>query len=252
MIISIIAFLVSLIPAFLIFFWLRKRKKDDELYVKSCNSSFLRGLIATFPIIGLSAVLYVILRIVNYFIIKDVWYIYHAFYAFIVLVLVEEFVKFFMFKGLIKKKFYEYTWADVTAFMVIIGLAFGLSEDIPYAFGASPAIMLVRGFTMGHIGYGFIMGWFYGKRLYTGKKKYAVIGFLLPYLIHGIYDYSLEPKLLKINDNLAFIAISLAVLDLVLLGLMIRFFIKARKKERYNVPVISIPVEQENVNGPEL
>ena len=33
---------------------------------------------------------------------------------------------------------------------------------------------------------------------------------------------------------------------------LIFFWLRKRKKERYNVPVISIPSEQENVNGPEF
>ncbi|MBO6165252.1 MAG: hypothetical protein J6O17_02630 [Eubacterium sp.] len=45
--------------------------------------------------------------------------------------------------------------ADITAFMVIIGTVFGLVEDIPYAIGATPSIMLIRGLTMGHVGYFF-------------------------------------------------------------------------------------------------
>ena len=122
--------------------------------------------------------------------------------------------------------------------MVIIGTAFGLVEDIPYAIGATPVIMLVRGFTMGHLGYGFMMGWFYGKKLYTGKKRYGVLAFVLPFLLHGLYDFSLTPELLKWNDNIAFLGVALAATDLVLLALMIRFFIKARKKEHYNTDLV--------------
>ena len=113
--------------------------------------------------------------------------------------------------------------------MVIVGTAFGLMEALPYAFDASPMMMLVRGFTMGHVGYGFIMGWFYGKRLYTGKKKYAVISVLLPWLLHGIYDFSLTPELLEVNENLMFLALFMALLDIVMLILMIRFFVRSKK-----------------------
>ena len=84
------------------------------------------------------------------------------------------------------------------------------------------------------------MGWFYGKRLYTGKQKYAVISVLLPWLLHGIYDFSLTPVLLEVNDNLMFIALFMALLDIVMLILMIRFFVRSKKQERYMQSVCSI------------
>ena len=79
--------------------------------------------------------------------------------------------------------------------------------------------------------------WFYGKRLYSVKKRYGVIAVLLPWLIHGLYDFSLTPELVEFNDNFMLSALLLAALDVVLLILMIRFFIKARKKDFYNEPV---------------
>ena len=121
--------------------------------------------------------------------------------------------------------------------MVIIGTVFGLVEDIPYAIGASPMVMLVRGITMGHVGYAFIMGWFYGKSKYTGDKKYAVMAFVISFLIHGLYDFSLTPELIQLNDNYSIIAFVLALLALILLFLMIRFFRRSRNKEHYNQPL---------------
>lgn len=124
--------------------------------------------------------------------------------------------------------------------MIIVGTAFGLMEDIPYAIGASPMTMLVRGISMGHVGYGFVMGLFYGKRLYTGKKRYAVIAVLLPWIMHGIYDFSLTPELIDVNQNLMFIAVIMALLEIVMLVLMIRFFIRSKKQDRYLQPVCSL------------
>ena len=241
MILSILFFLLSIIPSVLIFILLRNRRKDDTLYRKSCNSSFIRGVVSVLPVIGLSLVLYILNAVIRFAAAGRIdTLVYKAIYTFVVLALAEEIVKYVAFRLQLKKKFYAYTWADVVAFMVIIGTSFGLIEDVPYAVGASPIVMLVRGFTMGHVGYGFIMGWFYGKRLYTGKKVYGVFAVLLPWLIHGLYDFSLTPELLELNDNFAFIGVSLALLDLVLLVLMIRFFIRSKKKERYQQPLIMI------------
>ena len=236
MLLSILFFLLSIIPSVLIFIWLKNRQKDHILYRKKCTYSFVSGLISVLPIILLSAILYVLSRVLKAALLKNVNALaYQAIYTFIVLAFAEEIIKYLAFRFVLKKN--PYAWADVTAFMVIIGTAFGLIEDIPYAIGASPIIMLVRGFTMGHIGYGFIMGWFYGKRLHTGKKRYGAIAILLPWLVHGLYDFSLTPELLEVNDILAIIGVSLALLDIVLLILMIRFFIRAKKQERYTLPL---------------
>ena len=220
MLLSILFFLLSIIPSVLIFIWLKNRQKDHILYRKKCTYSFVSGLISVLPIILLSAILYVLSRVLKAALLKNVNALaYQAIYTFIVLAFAEEIIKYLAFRFVLKKNPYAYSWADVTAFMVIIGTGFGLIEDIPYAIGASPIIML------------------YGKRLHTGKKRYGAIAILLPWLVHGLYDFSLTPELLEVNDNLAIIGVSLALLDIVLLILMIRFFIRAKKQERYTLPL---------------
>lgn len=238
MLLSILFFILSIIPSVLIFIWLRNRQKENVLYRKKCTYAFVSGLISVLPIILLSAILYILNAVLKFTLLRDVnVLVYKAIYTFIVLAFAEEIIKYFTFRIVLKRKPYAYSWADVVTIMVIIGTAFGLIEDVPYAIGASPIIMLVRGFTMGHVGYGFIMGWFYGKRLHTGKKRYGVFAVLIPWLIHGLYDFSLTPELLEMNDNFALLGVSLALVDIVLLILMIRFFVRAKKKDVYNEPL---------------
>ena len=246
MLLSILIFLLSIVPSVLIFILLRNRQKDNILYRKKCTYSFVSGLISVLPIILLSMILlYALNSVSKLALFRDVnVLVYQAIYKFFVLAFAEEIIKYLALRFVLKRKPYAYSWADIVAFMVIIGTAFGLIEDIPYAIGASPIMMLVRGFTMGHVGYGFIMGWFYGKRLYTGKKRYGVIAVLLPWLIHGLYDFSLTPELIELNDNLAILGVSLALLDIVLLILMIRFFIRSKKQERYQQPISAFETAQ--------
>lgn len=243
---SILIFLLSIVPSVLIFIWLRNRQKENILYRKKCTYSFVSGLISVLPILLLSAILYVLSAVLKLTILKDVnILVYQAIYKFIVLAFAEEIIKYLAFRIVLKRNPYAYSWADVVAFMVIIGTAFGLIEDIPYAIGASPIIMLVRGFTMGHVGYGFIMGWFYGKRLHTGKKRYGVFALLVPWLIHGLYDFSLSQELMEISDNFAFLGVSLALLDIVLGILMVRFFVRSKKQERYQRPLSTVEAPQQ-------
>jgi|GEM_PF-394856 len=240
MFLSILFFLLSIVPSVLIFVWMLKRRKEDLPYKKTCKKAFISGVIDALPILLLSGILYIVTKVLKGTIFKDMpVLLYQAIYNFVVLALVEELIKYFTFRLILKKKQETYSWGDVVAFMVIIGTAFGLAEDIPYAFGADAITMLVRGFTMGHVSYAFIMGWFYGKSLKTGKKRYDVLGFLIPWILHGTYDFSLTHELIEINDNFTFIAIAMVIVDLVTLALMIRFFIRERKRkpEKYLRPI---------------
>ena len=246
MLFSILAFLLSIVPSVLIIVWMKKRGKGDALYQKNCNYALILGLVCALPIVIVSGTLSIMNGVLRMTVLKDIpVLVYKLIYNFVVLALAEEIVKYVALRLVLKKKNYAYTWADVAAFMVVIGTAFGLVEDIPYAIGADAITMLVRGLTMGHVGYGFLMGWFYGKKLFTGKKIYGVIAIILPWLIHGLYDFSLTPELIEWNDNLVIIAILLALFDLVALILTIRFFIRAKKhkNERYHQPLITVTEE---------
>ncbi len=98
--------------------------------------------------------------------------IYHNF---IVLALAEEIAKYRILKGLLKKNPYPYTWIDITSSMMIVGIGFEITESVAYAFGSNAGMMLTRGLTAMHCGYGFIMGYFIGKGMQTGQKRYTIL-----------------------------------------------------------------------------
>lgn len=269
MLLTILAFIASLVPSILIFILLRKRhgngkaqtqskaeavpsahenegqtaepspvlasepQNDTLTYRKYCTSAFLRGMLCALPVLVLSGILFILNRVLRATLLANSpVLLYKAIYTFIVLALAEEIVKFIAFKLFLKKKSFAYTSADIVAIIVIIGTGFGLLESVIYAFDSSPIVMLVRGITIGHAGYGFLMGLLYAKHMQTGKKLYRFLAVLIPWLIHGLYDFSLSPELIQLNDNFAFLGVSLAVLDIVLLILIIRYFVKAKKAEK--------------------
>ena len=235
---AIIAFIISIIPSILIIIRLRARRPNDPVYVDNCNYALRKGLLSVLPIMGVSALFAISTNILGATVLQDVHVLVkRAIHTFLVLAFAEELVKFMSLKSVLKESKGAYTWADVVAFMVIIGTAFGLVEDIPFAIGASPGVMIVRGITMGHVGYGYLMGRLYGKMLYTGDTKYGVLAFLIPFLIHGLYDFSLSSELLELNDDFAIIAVSLAVVGIVLLIRMIMFFVRTSKQPQYNEPL---------------
>ena len=116
MFLSIIIFIVSIIPAVLVFILLKKRKSDDAMYKKSCNSALVRGLVSVLPILVVSATLHLLNNLIRVTLLRDMnILIYRSLYTFIVLAFAEEIVKYGVFKLLLRKKYYAYTWADVTA-----------------------------------------------------------------------------------------------------------------------------------------
>ena len=226
MILLIIAIIVSLVPAIALYRWLKNRVKDEESYRELCKSALKRGILCVFPILLVSAVFQIIIRLTG---VKEAnQLLYDALYTFIVLALAEELVKYLAFRRTLKKTDYAVSWLDVTILMTIVGIGFDLIESLVYAIGASVPVVLIRGICIPHAGYGFLVGYFYGKGLKNGSTATKWIGFVLAWLIHGLYDFSLSSSFIALNDNLAAVALSLAVLDIVLVILLVIFVRRAR------------------------
>ncbi len=190
-----------------------------------------------FPVLLLSAVLQIIIRLTG---VKDTnLLLYEALHNFLVLALSEETVKYLMFRRTLKKTDYRVSWLDVTALMTIVGIGFDLLESLVYAVGASVPVILVRGICVPHAGYGFLVGYCYGKGVKNGNPAAKWIGFTLAWLIHGLYDFSLSDAFAAVNDNLVIIPLVLAILDIVLVFVLVRFARKAKTQEIYTEPLLT-------------
>ena len=91
--------------------------------------------------------------------------------------------------------------------MTLVGLGFGVIENLIIAIDADPIIMIIRSIVMGHAGYGFITGWFYGKGKKTGSKALQYVGFVIAWLLHGLYDFGLSDELEAYNRADRFIRV---------------------------------------------
>lgn len=234
MILLIISIIVSIVPTILIVILLKKRK-DDVQYKKLCNGATIRGAIGGLPVIAMSGALYFLLFLLKKLVFPDINVLLDkAIYAFIVLAFVEELVKFLMLSGLLKKEQDNRTWTDVVAYMIIIGGMFGVVETMLYIVNLNPGVLIARAISFPHVGYALIMGWFYAMGLYKGKKSYPIIGLLISFFIHGLYDYSLTPELVEVSELFMLLSFGLVLVDIVLVVLMIVFFAKVSKKPKYN------------------
>ena len=231
----VLALLGSFVPSVIMFLCLRKSGGDRLDYRSDCTRALLYGFLSTVLIVIAAFVLQITANIAG--LKKCPVLIQEAYKDFILAALVEEIVKFLLFKRVLLKAKSDYSWRDIVAFMVIVGMSFGLLEDIVYVVEADVITILVRGFLLMHGGYGFIMGYLYGKSIYTGKKRYRIPAIILPFLLHGIYDFGLTPELMEINDNYAFLSVGMAIIGLAVFIRMIVFFAKAGRKEKYISPL---------------
>ena len=231
----VLAVIAGFIPCLGLFFWLRNGLKKDEDYRKLCMNALIRGMLCTLWIFLASGVPSILLRLTK---LQDTNHLlYLAIYEMIVIALAEELVKYFTARRLLNKIDYPYSWLDVTVVMTIVAIGFSIPESLLYAIGASVPIVLVRGICLPHAGYGFIQGYFYGKALKTGKGFYKGLGIFVAWLIHALYDFCLSQEVLALNDNIAFIPVTLALVDIVLVIVLIVFAVKAKKREVYTEPL---------------
>lgn len=226
------AFFASMIPCFALYIWLRNLKGMQEGFAKVCDKAVLRGALTVFPVILCSAALAIIGNLLNFRAGGEL--VYQAYYTFCVLAFSEELCKFLMMRRIVRKG--DYSRLAVTIIMVLIGVGFEAMEAVPYAIGSGPGPMFMRGFTMMHPAFGFIMGYFYSKYLYSGSKSYAIIGFALAWLLHGSYDFCLSKPMMDM-DWPGYVALGLAASCLLIVIVFIRFVIRTRSTSDYTIPM---------------
>ena len=237
MLVLILALLAGCVPSLIVFFWFRNfLNKENALYKKNCDRMLVSGFLTTFPVIlfsGCTAILFNALGVKS-----SHPLLYAALHAFITLALSEELSKYYMFRRKLKKIGGEHSWLDLTVYSTIVGLGFGLLESMVYVLESNPVIMLIRGISIPHGGYAAIVGYFYGKSVKENNKGYAVLGVLISLLLHGLYDFSLTEEIETITDASGFIAVILAVLDLVIIIALIIFINKKKNNPKYTEPLV--------------
>ncbi len=146
-------------------------------------------------------------------------------------------------RGVLKKTQFPYSWLDVTALMTVSAIGFAMIESLVIYLDANIPIVLIRGFSLPHAGYGYLLGYYLGKSERIGKPAVRWIGFALAVFLHALYDLSLSEEFLAVNDNLAVIPFLLIAVELILVVRLILFVRKARKDETCTAP-LATPAEE--------
>ena len=225
----ILVAIVSLLPSLLVFFWMRNKSNLEARDKGVCDKAFRYGLFCVVPIFFLSGVTFLLLAFTGLKQTNPL--LYQAIYKFIVLALAEEIAKFFMFKYLLKKENYTCNWLMAVILMTAVSIGFSTIESVTFSIGASIPVMIARAISFPHVGYGFLVGYYYGKGIEEGKPSLWWVGFLLAWFIHGLYDFSLSDEILALNDSLVFLPFLLIAVDIILVVVLVRFILKKRNKQ---------------------
>lgn len=146
--------------------------------------------------------------------------------SFISAAAVEELLKYLAMRLCLRKRDVMKTRMDALVCGAIVGLAFQVLEDLSYASG-NVVTALFRALTPFHFTFGVIMGYYYGRSVATGKRSDRIKGLLIPILVHGLFDFSIN--CLGIDDY--YIVLTLAVM-LFTFALTVYIIIKIRKWSR--------------------
>ena len=257
-----IAQLISFPISVILFIWMLRIKKDDPFPKGSVAKMLLTGALCTFGATILTVLLGLLVALIRIgptdlasvvsnpqsqemtSLVERIRSLggkptlLHAFVSsFLTAALVEEWLKFLAVRICLKKPGTVKTRLDAVVCAAIVGLAFQVIEDFSYAGDVVTA--LFRAVTPFHFVFGVIMGYYYGQYLTTGEKSSRVKALLIPILVHGLYDFSIN--CLQVDDR--FIIFTLIVLVL-MLALTIYIIIKLRKWSREGTLAEQISVPQ--------
>lgn len=180
--------LLALAPVIIIALYIYFRDKYEKEPIQLLLLSLLAGGIIVIPI---SYAEKLILAIGNDFegVISGGWD------AFMVAALCEEAFKFIALYLLIWRNRAFNEKFDGIVYATFISLGFAGVENVIYVFGNGISTGLTRAITAvpAHAIFGISMGFFFGLAKFYPKKRsnYLKISFLLPFLLHGVYDFIL-------------------------------------------------------------
>ena len=223
----ILLLIVSLIPAVLIFFYLKGIRKDDPLYRTTSNKLLKNGLLVCLGVMAVAFVLNIAWNLTG--LNKTDPLLNAFFHDFVLAAFAEELVKYLMTRKEIKRYSGELSRVEIVAFFGMVAIGFDLIESLVYLFESSPMQVIVRGICLPHIAYGFIMGWFYAKYMETGKKSYLIPAFMIPLILHGCYDFFLSEEIEAISEDLGLISLLLVVVDLVIVIITLLWIRKQKR-----------------------
>jgi RsiW-degrading membrane proteinase PrsW (M82 family) len=182
--VSILAILPPIIIAALAYFFLDKENKEPLFPTLIC---FLLGVLIAFPAYFLQ----------EYFWEKE-WFTSDSFwavlgYSFLVVALFEELVKIILLILFPSRSKHTDEPIDLLLYAILIAMGFASLENLLYGLQHGFDVIVVRALTAvpAHAIFGTIMGYYFVRHKFLNIKYSLVFAFVIPFLIHGLYDFFL-------------------------------------------------------------
>ena len=222
---------IAIAPGFAIIVFILYRDKFNREPASVLLVSFLWGVAATIPAIGLEIA-------AGYFKLDKTINGTFA-YAFLGVALVEELVKF------IPLRFYSFTRRsfdeplDGIVHGVMIGMGFAMLENIGYVLdpklggiGTGVARMFLS--VPGHASYGAIMGYYVGKAKFNYERRGLLLftGLILATFFHGLYDGCLFVSQQVIKSQVGILVLGALATNIFAFVLALRLIRQHRKTSR--------------------
>lgn len=180
--------LVSLAPVVIILFYVYFRDKYEKEPIKLLIKALVSGIFIVIPVLFVESFLS------GFFTIEEG--LFGAFWnAFVVAGFTEELFKYLALFLIIWRNPAFNEKFDGIVYAVFISLGFAMIENVMYVTGYGMEVGLKRAWTAvpAHAIFGITMGYYFGvARMYPElKKSYLRKAFVIPFLLHGIYDFIL-------------------------------------------------------------
>lgn len=144
--------------------------------------------------------------------------------------LLEEAVKYF-FCYRVLKRHQDLGLKESVLMAGVIGIGYGFTEKLVYL---NPVAMITNGLIPGHMVYQWFMGFLIYKAMRaegSERRKNYLLAFIVPFLIHGLWDFGLDVPDYIMDSDTAMMVIG-GVFVLAMIILMIVVTIIAAKKLR--------------------
>lgn len=174
----------AIAPAFalLSFFYLKDEYELEPII--DIFRNFLYGFLLVFP-----------LMFIQFAVMEEQLIEHEILQSYLLFGLLEEFFKWFLFLFVTFKNSKFLTAYDGIVYGVSISLGFATFENVLYLFAHGIEFAFSRAIfpVSAHALFGVIMGYYMGKASMRPEKKnfFIFLAFILPFLLHGTYDYIL-------------------------------------------------------------
>lgn len=227
--------LLALAPPLIIIVYIWFKDKYNKEPIKLLLFAFLLGTLSIIPAI--------ILELIGNELIDRMTMLNVFIYAFFVVALSEEGMKFLALRRFLYRKTDFNEPFDGIIYSVMISMGFAAVENVMYVLNHGFSTGFLRMFTAvpGHAGFAIMMGYFVGKAKFTRRYKtlYLLFGLISAIVFHGLYDFFLLQ-----NDSNGLKLLAFAVLLLC----VILSFKAVRNKKKYQLTTTDdteVPAKEE-------